>query len=222
MYVHESLRERIFNRHPSSREVMTQSRGLIFVTSLSMAVYNDILEQRQAVSTQTKQKPHHYVIGNSLSPGLILQSQVNSERFQIRSQLGLSPTDILFVTSGDVYWNRNQKLLVDAACLLHEQLEAPLKVFFLVIGFTKPDEYINAVYNRANSSKYPQQFIFKKKMPHEESLVYMAAGDVYISLAIKEAFGLALLEAMTMGLPVIVAKLDGVPDVIYREALTSM
>jgi glycosyltransferase involved in cell wall biosynthesis len=92
-------------------------------------------------------------------------------------------------------------------------------VFFLVIGFTKPDAYIRGIYRRAERSKYPKQFIFKEKMPHEESLVYMAAGDVYISLALKEAFGLTLLEAMTMGLPVIVAKLDGVPDVIYREAL---
>jgi glycosyltransferase involved in cell wall biosynthesis len=216
MYVHESLREEVFKQYPSSREVMTQSRGLIFVTSLSMSVYKDILQQRQAVA---KEKPDHYVIGNSLSPEMILQSQIDSERFEIRSKLGLSPTDILFVTSGDVFWMRNQRLLVDAARLLHEQVEAPLKVYFMIIGFTTPDAYVGGVYRRAERSKYPKQFIFKDKMPHEESLVYMAAGDVYISLAMKEAFGLTLLEAMTMGLPVIVAKLDGVPDVIYQEAL---
>jgi glycosyltransferase involved in cell wall biosynthesis len=96
---------------------------------------------------------------------------------------------------------------------------ATTQVFFLVIGFTEITQYVKDIYKRVQDSPYHSQFILRDKMPHQTSLEYMAAGDVYVSLALKESFGLALLEAMTMAIPVIVAKLDGVPDVIYQEAL---
>jgi glycosyltransferase involved in cell wall biosynthesis len=226
LYVHESLRKEIFNLYPSAEEVLDSAKALVFVSSPSRLVYQDIIDRRD--------NPNNFVIGNSLSPQLILESQMNSEVNGIRDQLGITPSDLLYVISGDVYPNRNQAVFVEAAMLLLDHLNqtasassssfpsssyATTQVFFLVIGFTEITQYVKDIYKRVQDSPYHSQFILRDKMPHQTSLEYMAAGDVYVSLALKESFGLALLEAMTMAIPVIVAKLDGVPDVIYQEAL---
>jgi glycosyltransferase involved in cell wall biosynthesis len=225
LYVHESLRQEIFRIYPSAEEVLDSAKALVFVSSPSRMVYQDIIDRRD--------NPNNFVIGNSLSPQLILDSQMNSEVNGIRDQLGITPSDLLYVISGDVYPNRNQAVFVEAAIRLLDYLNhtasstsrgpsAPFttkQVFFLVIGFTEITQYVKDIYKRVQESPYHSQFILRDKMPHQTSLEYMAAGDVYVSLALKESFGLALLEAMTMAIPVIVAKLDGVPDVIYEEAL---
>jgi glycosyltransferase involved in cell wall biosynthesis len=225
MYVHESIRDEVYKSFPRSPEVMKAAKGLIFVTPRSMSVYHDILLERQALRAAAGQEVHSFVIGNSLSSSVTLTAQLKSERQKYRARLGLSPSDLLFVTSGDIYANRNQHLFVDAANSLLDTTpqDSPAtapKIFFLVIGVVAPySKYTKSFLMRVRRSRHHKRFLVKKKMPHEESLAYMAAGDVYVSLAWNESFGLALLEAMTMGLPVIVAKLDGVPDVIYAEAL---
>jgi glycosyltransferase involved in cell wall biosynthesis len=226
LYVHESMREEIFKIYPSSEEVMHSAKALVFVTPRSQAVYQDLIDQRK--------NSNHFVVGNSLSPQMIFSSQQKSETTEKRVQLGIKPSDLLFVISGDVYPNRNQAVFIEASIRLLDYLNqsyppspsappssdlTPDQVFFLVIGFTEITQYVKDIYQRVQESPYQKQFILRDKMPHQTSLEYMAAGDVYVSLALKESFGLALLEAMTMGIPVIVAKLDGVPDVIYQEAL---
>jgi glycosyltransferase involved in cell wall biosynthesis len=229
LYVHESLRDEIYRAFPRSPEVMKAAKGLIFVTPRSMSVYDDVLLKRKELKAAAGQEFHSYVIGNSLAASVTLNAQLRSERQKYREHLGLLPSDLLFVTSGDVYANRNQHLFVEAANNLLDNLQkrqqnsasvSVPKVYFLVIGVVAPySKYTKSFLFRVKSSRYTSHFIIEKKKPHEKSLAYMAAGDVYVSLARKESFGLALLEAMSMGLPVIVAKLDGVPDVIYKEAL---
>lgn len=226
LYVHESMREEIFKVYPSSEEVFGSAKALVFVTSRSQAVYQDLIDKRKI--------PNSFVVGNSLSPQMILDSQRRSESTDMRSQLGLKPSDLLFVISGDVYPNRNQAVFIEASIRLLDYLNqtyppsssappssdlSPNQVYFLIIGFTERTKYVLDMFRRVQESPYQKQFFLKDKMPHHISLEYMASGDVYVSLALKESFGLALLEAMTMGIPVIVAKLDGVPDVIYQEAL---
>jgi glycosyltransferase involved in cell wall biosynthesis len=221
LYVHESMREEIFKIYPSAEEVLNSAKALVFVTSRSQAVYQDILERRG--------NSNHFVVGNSLSPRMILAAQQKSEITKKRTELGIKPSDLLFVISGDVYPNRNQAVFVEASIRLLDYLNqtsssfpvsiSHTQVFFLVMGFTEITQYVKDIFQRVQESPYQKQFILRDKMPHETSLEYMAAGDIYVSLALKESFGLALLEAMTMGIPVIVAKLDGVPDVIYQEAL---
>lgn len=48
---------------------------------------------------------------------------------------------------------------------------------------------------------------------------YLTRADIFVSPSIYEPFGIALVEAMAMGVPVIAAAVGGVPDVVpHREA----
>jgi glycosyltransferase involved in cell wall biosynthesis len=209
MYVHESLRDHLFALYPLTPAVMKQANSLIFVTNRSMQVYNDIISVRDPSS--------NYLIANTLPEGIVLKAQVHSAKHQVRQKLGIPSDGVLFVVSGDVYPNRNQVVFMEAAEHLLS-LDTPVKPYFMIVGFSEKTPYQLHVRKIAATSVYRERYFLFDKMLHETALEYVAAADVFVSLALLESFGLALLEAMTMGIPIIVAKLDGVPDVIYEEA----
>jgi glycosyltransferase involved in cell wall biosynthesis len=209
MYVHESLRDHLFALYPLTPAVMRQVNSLIFVTNRSMQVYNDIISARDP--------PNNYLIANTLPEGIVMKAQVHSARHRLRQKLGIPSDGVLFVVSGDVYPNRNQVVFMEAAEHLLS-LDTSVKPYFMIVGFSEKTPYQLHVRKIAATSVYRERYFLFDKMLHETALEYVAAADVFVSLALLESFGLALLEAMTMGIPIIVAKLDGVPDVIYEEA----
>jgi glycosyltransferase involved in cell wall biosynthesis len=212
MYCHESARDLVFRLYPSSPVVMNSANTVLYVTNRSMSVYRDIVHNRTF--------PGHkeFIIPNALPENAVSRSQMQSLEQDIRGRALNVPIDAVFyVTCGDVYENRNQLMFVKAALKL---LGEGRNAYFMIVGFSSPSSaYRKAVKRAVQSSAFESRFRLLDKMPHKDSLSYMAAGDVYVSLASMESFGLTLVEAMTMALPVIVAKVDGVPDVIYEEAI---
>jgi glycosyltransferase involved in cell wall biosynthesis len=52
------------------------------------------------------------------------------------------------------------------------------------------------------------------KVPHDEIPAYMASADVFVLPSLSEGFGIAALEAMAMGLPIIATKVGGLLEII--------
>ncbi len=64
-------------------------------------------------------------------------------------------------------------------------------------------------------SEFPdQRIIFLGKLPQEDLALIYAACDIYVWPAVNEAYGLSFLEAQAAGLPIVSARVRGVPDVV--------
>jgi rhamnosyl/mannosyltransferase len=94
-------------------------------------------------------------------------------------------------------------LLVDAAALLPEDV-------VVVIGGSG-DEMIRALQKRALLRGAQDRVVFPGDIADEELPAYFAAADVFClpSTTRAEAFGVAMLEAMSMGKPVVATRIEG-------------
>lgn len=58
---------------------------------------------------------------------------------------------------------------------------------------------------------------FSGRVTHEEVVGYLCEADVFVFPSLNEGLPLSILEAMSVGLPVIASRVGGIPDVIREE-----
>jgi glycosyltransferase involved in cell wall biosynthesis len=214
IWVHESFRNSLFDAYPHMPALMREAHSLIFVTNRSRAVYADIISTRTGTGSAS-------VIPNALVPELLRRAQEQAMRTSLRASLGIENDGLIFIQSGTVNQERNQlNFVMGAIEVLRANPGRIGKLKFIIIGFTGQPEYVeyeNRV--RQSASPFPENFVMLPKLAYLESLTYLVSADVYTSLSTSESFGFTLVEAMTVGIPLCVSKVDGVPDVVYQEAV---
>jgi glycosyltransferase involved in cell wall biosynthesis len=57
---------------------------------------------------------------------------------------------------------------------------------------------------------------FQGAMPHDEVLKLMPTADVFVHCSNREGLGIAIMEAMGAGLPVVASRVGGVPDLVRQ------
>ena len=60
--------------------------------------------------------------------------------------------------------------------------------------------------------------VFAGMQPHEIVISYMRAADLFVFPSLREVFGIALLEAMSCGLPIVASNVMGIPSVVEDPA----
>jgi glycosyltransferase involved in cell wall biosynthesis len=60
--------------------------------------------------------------------------------------------------------------------------------------------------------------LFAGMQPHEAVIRFMRAADVFVFPSLREVFGIALLEAMSCGLPIVASNVMGIPSVVEDPA----
>ncbi len=60
--------------------------------------------------------------------------------------------------------------------------------------------------------------LFAGMQPHESVIRYMRAADLFVFPSLREVFGIALLEAMSCGLPVVASNVMGIPSIVEDPA----
>ena len=164
------------------------------------------------------------IIANPLEISLVKEAQLGSLRSCYRSTQIPVMDSVTFIVIGTVYPGRHQHHFVQAALLLLET-HPSVEVSFIVMGFTggqaggaRYEAEIKANIQEAGPNVI-NRFKLIPKTNHLECLKMLSAADVLISTSDHESFGMTLLEAMSMGKPVITSKVDGVSSVIYPEAI---
>lgn len=210
-WVHESARDHFTDVHPYLPKVLKSVNQAIFTTPQSRDVYKDIIADIPST-----------VIANPLDIHLSRDVQLQRLRLKHRSEEIQVTTSVTFILIGTVHPGRHQLDFVHAALQLLQSCPKAQTFYFVIVGFDGvADEYeaeVKAAIDDAGED-VAKHFRLVPRLSHYDCLKLLSGADVLVSMSDFEAFGMTLLEAMSMGKPVITSKVDGVPSVIYQEAI---
>ena len=127
-------------------------------------------------------------------------------RARIRQELGLGPKDIVV---GTVAVFRRQKNLQEWLKTASRILQTHPNVHFLLVGDGPLRDELHII---ARSLNLSQRIHFPGLQP--DVIPYLSAMDIYLISSLFEGLPIALLEAMSMELPVVSTAVGGIPEVI--------
>ena len=201
-------------RRANARHVITMHGGLYYAAALrrrlamrwaarrsdalvgvSMATANEL--QRQLGVTA----PRLQVIPNGIP-------QRVGARDHVRRELSIAPGELLIVAVGNLYPVKGHAVLLDALATLRDlpgwrlaiagrgEEEAPLRARAAALGIAERIHLLG----------------FREDIPD-----ILAAADLFAMPSLSEGLPLALVEAMSFGLPVVVTRVGGVPEVVTDD-----
>lgn len=136
-----------------------------------------------------------------------------AERNKLRKELNISEDILLIGMIGRMSPGKGHEEFIEAASNLLEKYN---NILFVIVGEASfgEEEYETKIKN-LGKVKAKEQIVFtgyRSDIPD-----VLAAFDIFILPSHAEAFGIALIEAMAMGKPVIATKSDGVLDIIVEN-----
>ena len=147
------------------------------------------------------------------------------ERNENRIQLGLDPRDIVFTFLGTVGYRKGFDLLAD---VFLENIDQHPNWHLWVIGpISKKDNQnvnekevmtlISPLQHRISNVRFWGRINDRKELSR-----LLAMSDTFVFPSRKEGFGIAPLEAMCVGVPVIVSRIPGVTDLANIDQVTGL
>lgn len=123
---------------------------------------------------------------------------------EIRSRYGISDDAFVYIFVGRVNRDKGINELLAAYYTLHKQK----KTFLFILGGNEFEAGVNsALYNKSVAD---ESVLYTGKVSDVEK--YLAASDCYILPSYREGFGMSVIEAQAMGVPVIVTDIPGPTD----------
>lgn len=128
-----------------------------------------------------------------------------------KKELGVPETAVLFAYVGRVYKEKNLSFLLSQFALL---LTKSPDVHLMLVG-DGPE--IASLKRQCGRLGIQAQVSFCGAVPYEDVPNYLAAADIFVTASQTEVHPLTLMEAMTMGLPIIAPDAPGNRDIIDHE-----
>lgn len=123
---------------------------------------------------------------------------------EIRSRYGISDDAFVYIFVGRVNRDKGINELLEAYYTLHKQK----KTFLFILGGNEFEAGVNsALYNKSVAD---ESVLYTGKVSDVEK--YLAASDCYVLPSYREGFGMSVIEAQAMGVPVIVTDIPGPTD----------
>ena len=134
------------------------------------------------------------------------------DREESRQRLGLNGDKVLLYV-GRIESLKGVELLVHTVA----QLDTCEPVRALVVGDDNgQDNELARIRRLAETLQVEDAFDFVGRVPQEELPVYYSAADVCVVPSFYESFGLAALEAMACGTPVVASRVGGISTVVQH------
>ena len=138
------------------------------------------------------------------------------ERIQIRQKLGLKPDASFIVFVGEAMARKGLDVLIEAFLQIHLQV---IDTELLIVG---PCDFSDPAYKLASGLKDELETANLAQCVHWIGTVdnvhdYMQASDIFCLPTRREGFGIVIIEAMAVGLPVVVSRLEGVTTDIIKS-----
>jgi glycosyltransferase involved in cell wall biosynthesis len=127
-----------------------------------------------------------------------------------RGEIGLAEGDFLICAVGRLAPIKNYGMLLDALPEVWARAERPVKLIFIGDG---PERARLEELARARGGEGKVFFLGERSDVRE----WLALGNVFVLSSFYEGVSIALLEAMSMGLPAVATRVGGTPDVVRHE-----
>ena len=150
--------------------------------------------------------PHRVVTVYNAIDLDVFVSAVRTDRRKVRAELGIGPNAPVVLTVGRLNPEKGHRYLLESARLARRHISS-LRV--LVVGEGPLRENLEA---SAHSLHLDAVVSFLDWRDDVASL--MAASDLFVLPSTRESFGLVILEALALGVPVIATRVGGVPEII--------
>lgn len=157
---------------------------------------------------------------NKIPCGVDLESfspQCDEERVNLRRCLGLDPEGLFIIFVGDVIVRKGIDIVVSAFLKIQDQIR---NAELLIVGPYNLDDpryaHIYGLRKDLETSGCASRVHWIGRV--ENVYDYMRASDVFCFPSRLEGFGIVIIEAMAVGLPTVVSRLQGVTtDIISTE-----
>jgi glycosyltransferase involved in cell wall biosynthesis len=202
-YSHEDPGTLVFR----AKKMLDQITGNLINTGL-LAVSNEVRRdfERQLGFSGIRVLPNYTDVE-------AFQKEVDRlDRGLVRRQLGLGERDVMVVHVGRLHPQKGQDLLLDALALARR--DVPNLCVFLV-GFIGEDDMRQALEEKARKANVLDAM--RITGPVHDVTPYLRAADFFAFPSRYEAFGIALLEAMAVGLPSVVSRVGGIPELATEK-----
>jgi len=203
-WVHESTRDEYFPRFPRTPRLLPRAARRVFVSRANRDAYADLKSEDDVV------------IYNPAPERVEAGPTAAADR---ASLLGALPGDVVFIMLGTFNGDRHQADFVRAGLKVLAAGGAGGAARFALVGLTGENAAAEAAVRAlVDGSPHASRFALLPKVDHAAALRALAVADVVVSVSDHESFGMTILEGMAAGLPVLTQQVDGVPEVVYREA----
>lgn len=132
-------------------------------------------------------------------------------RRRMRVELGISEEQFLVFTAGRLVPQKGHRCLIEAAAIVHARLPAAV---FVLAGEGPERQALTAQIAGQATESYVRLLGSRSDVPD-----LLAAADLFVLPSLSEGMGLAMVEAMAHGLPVVASRLAGIESVIEGEHL---
>lgn len=160
-------------------------------------------EDYQLAKSKFKAKEIHYVPGVGIDLSRFENVQVDKN--EKRREIGVPEDAFLLLSVGELNENKNHQIILRALAQLQDS-----RIHYAIAGTGNKKEYLM---NLANELGVSEQFHLLGYRKDVAELYYSA--DVFCFPSYREGLGLAAIEAMSCGLPIITSNVHGIND--YSE-----
>lgn len=119
-----------------------------------------------------------------------------------RNELGFSSDDVLLLSVGELQYRKNHEVVIRALAQLKDT-----RIKYIICGCGELGDYIQGLAEKLGVEK--QLFLLGHRYDIAEILKTV---DVFAHPSIREGLGIAAIEAMSAGLPIVTSNVQGIPD----------
>ena len=124
-------------------------------------------------------------------------------------------TNILFV--GRIVWNKCQKDLVKTFAVYYRCFNPNSRL--ILVGDTGMSGYVEEIWNLAKQLNINESVLMPGKVSESELKTYYQAASVFFCMSMHEGFGVPLLEAMKMRVPVLAFRSSAIPETMNSAGI---
>lgn len=177
----------------STAEYMLQyrSKGIIHISPLAGTLYSEKFNY-----------PKIQCIPNGIDIDLISSTQPN--RAQVRDSLGFSNSSKIFIQAGRICRIKGQdRSIKTVSSILKNEMDS----HFLIAGIIEDTQYYNELRELVRRECIESKVHFLGSRDDIPNLLH--AADIFLMPSEREAQGIALVEALAAGLPIIASDING-------------
>lgn len=161
-------------------------------------------EDYEVAKAHFKAKQLHYIPGVGID--LSKYENVRSDASAVRQAIGVPEKAFMLLSVGEINVNKNHKVIVKALALLQDP-----NIHYVLAGRGDQEQALMELAQELEVSDQVHLLGYRKDIP---DLIH--AADVFCFPSYREGLGVAALEAMAGGLPVLTSNVHGIND--YSES----